>query len=97
MSSIRLGKAVNLIIVAIFMTGLVFSMTPGSALAATIPGADYGGADLVPADGDVLSGTFTNVGTFWIQAGVTVFVDPGTPLSIQADTILIEGILDGSA
>ncbi len=69
---------------------------PG-AEAATIVGSDLAGADLTPANGDVLSGTFTNVGTFSIPAGATVFVDPGVPLSITAQAIDIDGTLDGTA
>ncbi len=61
---------------------------------ALIVGSDLGGGDLVPANGDVLSGSFTNVGTFHVAAGVTVFVDPGVPLSVTATEILIEGTID---
>ncbi len=43
-----------------------------SAHAAMLVGGDYAGADLVPADGDVLKGTFTNVGTFHVVPGVEV-------------------------
>ena len=64
--------------------------------AAVIVGGDLGGGDLLPANGDILSGTFTNVGIFQIDAGDTVFVDPGVPLSIQAAQINIHGTLDGS-
>jgi hypothetical protein len=69
---------------------------PKVAQAALITGSDYAGADLLPGDGDVLSGTFTNVGLFHVPAGTTVFVDPGVPLSIEADQVLIEGTLDGT-
>lgn len=65
-------------------------------LAAVIVGGDLGGGDLLPANGDILSGTFTNVGTFKIAAGDIIFVDPGVPLSIQAALIDIDGTLDGS-
>lgn len=61
-----------------------------------IVGHDYGGSDLLPANNAVLSGVFTNVGTFRIAAGTTVFVNLGVPLSIAADLIEIDGILDGS-
>lgn len=60
-----------------------------------IVGHDYGGSDLLPANNDILSGVFTNVGTFRIAAGTTVSVDPGEPLSITADEIIIAGTLDG--
>ena len=62
----------------------------------TITGRNLGGVDLIPNDGDVLSGTFTGIGLFWIQPGFTVFVDPGVSLSIEADMILIDGTLEGT-
>ena len=67
-----------------------------SAGAATITGGDKGGADIMVANGDVLSGALTNVGTFTIPAGVTATVDPGVPLSITAVHIVIAGTLDGT-
>ncbi len=79
---------------------LVAGMTTvggGSADAATISGGDKGGADITVSNGDVLSGTFTNVGTFTIPAGVTVTVAPGVPLSVTAARIVIAGTLDGTA
>ncbi|MCC7509847.1 MAG: IPT/TIG domain-containing protein [Planctomycetes bacterium] len=63
--------------------------------AVTIVGGDYAGADLVPADGDELSGTFTNVGTFRVMSGRTVHVLQGTALNVTANLILIEGTLNG--
>src|SRR5262245_6549954 len=79
---------------AALTVGLALLPCPGAA-APPILGADLGGADLVVAHGDVLSGTFTNVGTFAIPSGVSVSVAPGVPLSIQAHRIDIEGTLDG--
>ena len=67
-----------------------------TATAAVIGGGDYGGGDLLPADGDTLSGTFTNVGTFHIAAGDMVFVDLAVPLSVAAALIDIDGTLDGT-
>ncbi|MBI5241468.1 MAG: fibronectin type III domain-containing protein [Elusimicrobia bacterium] len=64
--------------------------------AATIPGGDYADADLTPANGDTLSGTFTNVRLFSIGAGVTAYVAPGAPLAVYAATASIRGTLDGS-
>lgn len=64
--------------------------------AATINGSDYGGANLVPANGDVLKGTFTNVGLFEIGPGTTAFVSQGDALAVYAATISIRGVLDGS-
>src|SRR5690606_1191482 len=52
--------------------------------------------DVVLADGDVVSGTFTNVGEFVVPAGATVTVEPGTALVVEAEVIRIEGTLDGT-
>src|SRR5947209_12402423 len=60
-----------------------------------IMGADYGGANLLPQNGDVLEGTFTHVGTFLVAPNTTVYVEPGTPLSVSANAIRIDGTLDG--
>ncbi len=65
-----------------------------SAPSALLIGSDLGGGDLIPADGDVLSGSFTNVGTFHVAAGITVGVDPGVPLIVMAEEISIEGTID---
>lgn len=64
--------------------------------ATIITGSNYGGANLTPANGDTLSGTFTNVGTFHIISGRTVYIAQGVILSISANTILIEGTLNGN-
>jgi hypothetical protein len=64
--------------------------------AAVIVGSDFGGADLVVSNGDILQGTFTNVGTFTVGAGNTVFVANGFGLSIAANTIQIDGTIDGT-
>lgn len=52
--------------------------------------------DLIPKDGDVLSGTFSNVDTFCIATGRTVSIAQGVPLSIKANLIAIYGTLDGN-
>ncbi|MCM2356587.1 MAG: hypothetical protein NDI77_00385 [Geobacteraceae bacterium] len=59
-----------------------------------IEGQDWGGADLIPADGDVLSGTFTNINRFIVGEGVTVYLGAGD-LSVQATSITINGSLVG--
>ena len=64
--------------------------------AAVIVGGDFGGADLVVNNGDILQGTFTNVGNFTVGAGNTVFVAGGIALSIAANSIQIDGTLDGT-
>ena len=67
-----------------------------SALKALVVGHDFGGADLVVANGDVLSGVFTNVGRFVVPAGVTAYVDQGVALYVYADEIDIAGTLNGA-
>ncbi|MBU2530489.1 MAG: hypothetical protein KKD35_05560, partial [Elusimicrobia bacterium] len=57
---------------------------------------DLGGADLTPSDYETISGTYTNVGNFIVNAGETVFVDQGIGLFIYALTITINGHLNGN-
>jgi hypothetical protein len=69
----------------------------GSALAqSVITGGDYLGADLRPADGDTLEGVFTNVGQFVVEPGTTVYVQREVQLEVYADTIRIDGVLEGT-
>ena len=97
MRSSRAGRISSLVAgAALVFGGFVAVVGSAPAGAATISGGDKGGADITVANGDVLSGTFTNVGTFTIPAGVTVTVDPGVPLSITATKIVIDGTLDGT-
>ncbi len=63
------------------------------AAATTFQGADYGGADLVLADGDVLEGTFTNIARFEVPAGTRVGVAQGVPLAVEADEVVVAGHL----
>ena len=55
-----------------------------------IMGGDWGGRDLTPGDGDILAGTFTNVGRFVITNGDVVGYGPGA-MSITAASIDIDG------
>jgi len=66
------------------------------ANAGIITGGDYGGSDLILSDGDILSGNFTNVNDFLISAGSTVFLDQGISFSIFANSININGTLNGN-
>ena len=75
---------------------LLAVLLPAPGFAATIVGTDYAGANLTPANGDVLQGTFTNVGKFTVGAGLTVFAAPGLPLAVYASTIDVQGTLSGS-
>jgi hypothetical protein len=74
---------------------LAGTLSVSPAYAVLIVGGNLGGGDLTPANGDILSGTFTNVGTFSIPLGATVFVAGGVPLSVTASAINIDGILNG--
>lgn len=82
------------------MKGLALALLlTASAEAATISGGDYGGLDLIPANGDTLSGTFTHVGKFEVGPGTMVFVAPlasGTNLIVYATTVAIYGIIEAS-
>ncbi|MDZ7674571.1 MAG: hypothetical protein U5K30_05835 [Acidimicrobiales bacterium] len=78
------------------IVGAVVTVWGVPAMAATITGGDKGGADITVADGDVLSGAFTNVGTFTVPAGVTAQIEQGTPFSLEAEEIVIDGTIDGS-
>ncbi|APZ96402.1 PKD domain-containing protein [Fuerstiella marisgermanici] len=83
----RLSRASN--------TAITAELLEDRALLATIVGGDYAGGNLAPADGDVLQGAFTNVGSFVVAPGTTVYVGEGIPLSVAADSIAIAGTLDG--
>jgi hypothetical protein len=73
------------------MVWLVLGAAP--AAATHYLGADWAGADLIVADGDVLEGTFTNVGRFEVPALTRVAVEPEVPLVVEADEIVIAGAL----
>jgi hypothetical protein len=77
----------------------LLALLSAPAQATTWTGADYAGADLLPANGDTLSGTFANVGLFQIGSGSTVTVaslPSGPNLVVYAATISISGTLDAS-
>ena len=70
-----------------------------AAPAAGLASGDYGGANLTVANGDTLSGTYTNVGLFSVPAGVTGFVASfasGPNLAVYASTVSIAGVLNGT-
>jgi hypothetical protein len=59
---------------------------------------DWAGADFTPPPGATIAGTHSNIGTFWVPAGTTVYVadwdgSAGGAAVINATTILIEGSL----
>ena len=64
-------------------------------------GGDHGGQDWQPADGTAIAGLHTNIATFRVAAGQTVFVAPwdGAALGeveIRAQVVLIEGTLSAN-
>ena len=68
------------------------------ARAAVLPSGDYGGGTLTVANGDVLSGVYTNVGLFSVPAGVTASIATlvsGPNLVVYASTVSIAGVLNG--
>ena len=69
-------------------------LPPGATPGVPLPSGDQGGANLPPADGDILSGTYTNVGMFTVAAGTTVYVDGF--VDITAADVLIAGTLDAT-
>jgi len=72
---------------------MVFLLFMATAWATDHVGADWGGADLVMADGDTLTGVFTGIARFEVSEGTFVTVAPQTPLEIHADDVVIAGIL----
>ncbi len=75
---------------------LAAAWVPGTALANPVMGGDFGGGDVVLADGDELIGAFTSVGSFVVPFGATVTVSSQVPLVVYADSIAIWGTLDGT-
>ena len=57
---------------------------------------NHAGADWIVSASDTAGGTHTNIGKFEVAIGVTLSVDHACKfLSIEADTILIYGTIDG--
>lgn len=70
-----------------------------AARAAVLPSGDYAGANLTVANGDILSGVYSNVGLFSIGSGTTAIVAAtasGPNLTVYAATVSISGVLDGT-
>lgn len=59
-------------------------------------GTDHGGANWALANGEVVSGTHCNVGTFDIPSSITATVAPQTKFKVKAVTVTISGVLDAS-
>ncbi len=86
-SRLAVGLALAVLILGVF----------GQAHASSIwEGGDWGGRDFTPANGDVLLGTFTNVGRFLINAGDTILAGSGL-VSLMTHDSVINGVLYGGA
>lgn len=58
-------------------------------------GGDHDGENWTPSNGISIGGTHTNIGSFLITSGYTVYVSTGLILKIYADDIDIDGTLYG--
>jgi hypothetical protein len=81
--------------VALLIALFALVATP-SAQASYYAGGDWGGRDLTLLNGDSLSGTFSNVGQFYIPTGALVSGSAGN-LVVNASSFLIDGSLAGLA
>jgi hypothetical protein len=78
--------------IACLLTILLFGSPTQASL---ITGSDWNGMDFIPGNGDILSGVFTNVNAFQINAGDIVSF--GTQLEVFANAITIYGALNSYA
>ena len=95
----RIFLSIFLCLLLIF-SGLFLSPQPVQAWSNT-GGGDHGGADWTPANGTYIAGNHTNIGTFTVAGGTTVYIQPydGTSygsVQINANTIDIQGTLTAS-
>ncbi|MBI4656649.1 MAG: hypothetical protein HY746_07885 [Elusimicrobia bacterium] len=79
-----------------FATVIIFLSAAVLCHSAEITGGDWQGANLIPNNGDVLKGTFTNVGNFTINTGTTVYIAQDVPFVIYSSTVTIDGRLEGT-
>lgn len=78
------------------ITAAVFISSTNAYAYFTWEGGDWGGGDLVPANGDILSGTFTNIGRFIIEDGVSVY-GGSSLVALGTYETLINGTFSGGA
>jgi hypothetical protein len=77
-----------------FLFALIALVATPSAQAYYYTGGDWGGGDLTLLNGDSLSGTFSNVGQFYIPNGALVSGSTAN-LVVNAATARIDGSLSG--
>lgn len=88
------GKNSYTAFVRTLLTVLIFLAATQSAHAYFYAGGDWGGQNLSLLDGDSLSGTFSNVGQFFIPSGAHITGKAGN-LIISAGNVHIDGQLAG--
>jgi hypothetical protein len=89
------AKRVKLFKGILLLPLLLLSIT-STAHAYYYTGSDWGGKDLTLLNGDSLSGTFSNVGQFYISTGAVISGSSGN-LIVNASSFLIDGSLAGLA
>jgi hypothetical protein len=70
---------------------------PGIGTRAWLATGNQGGADLIPANGDVLTGYYYNINKFEVIAGRTVYLKDSTLVIIKAQHIYINGTISGTS
>ncbi len=85
----------QMLTLTVLLTAFLASL--GNAQAYTVyQGGDWGGMDFAPANGDVLFGTFTNVGRFIVNAGDIIYAG-SSDLTLNTTEIDISGIMYGGS
>ena len=90
------------LIIALLAINFVFSPGPKQVFAwDNLSGGDHGSTSWAPSNGTYIAGAHTNIDTFTIAVGVTVYIQPYDGASygwveIQANNINIQGTLSAS-
>ena len=99
----RLANNTRWTVIRVLLTVLALAFTASSATAADWPPTDHGGSDVVSADGDIIWGLHTGIGTFRITSGSALSVRPYDGqdnatgmLEVYAQRIEIDGVLDAT-
>ena len=90
-------KMILTVLCAFAITATAVLTNPAAGLASYVyEGSDWGGKDFTPANGDILVGTFTNIGRFAIGAGDTVYAGSNL-LALSVNDMLVNGTIYGGA
>ncbi|MBI5148023.1 MAG: hypothetical protein HZA37_02625 [Parcubacteria group bacterium] len=95
------NKTINWTAGTIFLLFAFFSLAGQANAWTDLGGGDHGGANWTPSNGTYIAGVHTNIGTFTVSSGSTVYVQPynGTnygKLEVSATTITISGTLNAT-